>query len=300
MNDPALIIKNKTHVNVAGIIPVAAQPLDFDFPWHDSLIPIGHNYLAIEKAVFDCALAGCNTIWIVCPRDMQPLIRYRLGDWVNDPVRYEKGHKFGKRPLVYEIPIYYAPLHSKDMDRRDCLAWSIITGAQYAWHVSKKISRYTFPDKYFVAFPYGMFSSYWLKDYRTQIRNTDYNFYLECDNANFKVGSYLPFTFFPDDFIRCRKFFRKHETKGYDSEGKSLRAQEKWSGRWFTHDFIFDNVDITNAHIGHVPWYYDVSSWEKLKTWLKSEEKLDKPKDFLLSYNEWNPLAVDVAEPQKK
>ena len=54
MYEPALTIKNKTHVNLAGIVPVAGQPLDFNFPWHDSLMPIGHNYLAVEKAVFDC------------------------------------------------------------------------------------------------------------------------------------------------------------------------------------------------------------------------------------------------------
>ena len=106
MYEPALTIKNKTHVNLAGIVPVAGQPLDFNFPWHDSLMPIGHNYLAVEKAVFDCVVAGCNTVWLVCPKDMQPLIRYRLGDWVVDPVRYDKGATFGKRPKVYEVPIY--------------------------------------------------------------------------------------------------------------------------------------------------------------------------------------------------
>jgi len=57
MYEPALTIKNKTHVNLAGIVPVAGQPLDFNFPWHDSLMPIGHNYLAVEKAVFDCVVA---------------------------------------------------------------------------------------------------------------------------------------------------------------------------------------------------------------------------------------------------
>ena len=58
MNEPELKIKNKTHVNLVGIIPIAAQPFDFNFPWHDSLMPIGHNYLAVEKSVLDCAVAG--------------------------------------------------------------------------------------------------------------------------------------------------------------------------------------------------------------------------------------------------
>ena len=42
-----------------------------------------------------------------------------------------------------------------------------------------------------------------------------------------------------------------------------------------------------------IPWYYDISSWDGLKTWLASENKLDKPKGIILSYNEWNPLGID-------
>jgi len=299
MYEPALTIKNKAHVNLAGIVPVAGQPLDFNFPWHDSLMPIGHNYLAVEKAVFDCVVAGCNTVWLVCPKDMQPLIRYRLGDWVVDPVRYDKGATFGKRPKVYEVPIYYTPMHPKDTGRRDCLAWSIITGAQYAWHVSKKISRFAHPDKYFVSFPYGMFSPWWLKDHRPAIRNTSTNFYAECDNKNFKDGSFLPFTFLSEDFLECRRHFRKSETKGYDDKLNKLKASESWTGRYFTHDFVFSKVNTEGAATCGLPWYYDVSSWEGLKTWLGGEHDLPRPKDFLMSYNEWNPLGVDIEEDDK-
>ena len=32
-------VKNKKQFNLAGIIPVAGQPLDFNFPWHDCLVP---------------------------------------------------------------------------------------------------------------------------------------------------------------------------------------------------------------------------------------------------------------------
>ena len=44
-------------------------------------------------------MAGCRTIWIVCNDDMQPLIRYRLGDYVYDyaPLKkatVQKGSKF--------------------------------------------------------------------------------------------------------------------------------------------------------------------------------------------------------------
>ena len=72
--------------HLAGIIPVSGQDLGFNMPWHDCLMPVAQNYLAVERAVVECAYAGCETIWVVCHDDMQPLIRHRLGDWVSDPV----------------------------------------------------------------------------------------------------------------------------------------------------------------------------------------------------------------------
>ena len=78
--------QNLHSFHLAGIVPVAGQKLDFNFPWHDCLQPIGKNYLAVERAVLECAYAGCETIWIVCHDDMQPLIKHRLGEYVLDPV----------------------------------------------------------------------------------------------------------------------------------------------------------------------------------------------------------------------
>jgi hypothetical protein len=286
------LIKNKQHFNLAGIIPVAGQPLDYNFPWHDSLAPIGHNYLAVEKAVFDCAIAGCDTIWLVCPKEMQPLIRYRLGDYIMDPVKYFTGIRFGSRPKKCEIPIYYCPVEPKDVGRRDCLSWSIITGAQYAYRLARKIGRWVTPDRYFVAFPYGMFTPYYIKDKRSKIRNEN-PFYVTYEGKGFKDGLYLPFTFTSEDFLKFRRKFRKSERKGCDINKRVLPAAERYSGRYFTHDFVFSEVDTDNAEAAEIPWYYDVSSWEGLKTWLGSENRLDKPKEVILSYNEWNPLGID-------
>ena len=292
-------IKNKTNFNLAGIIPIAGQPLDYNFPWHDSLAPIGQNYLAAEKAVFDCAVAGCDTIWLVCPKDMQPLIRYRLGDYILDPIKYYTGVKFGKIPKKTEIPIYYCPIEPKDIDRRDCLAWSIITGAQYAYRLARKISRWAAPDRYFVSFPYGMYSPYYMSGVRSKIRSNE-PFYVSYENEFFKTGLYLPFTFTSEDFLKSRSKFRKNERKGRDIEGQRLSSSERYTGRYFTHDFVFSEVNVENAHILDIPWYYDVSSWNGLKKWLGSKNTLDKPKEIILSYNEWNPLGVDVNDEQEE
>ena len=289
------LVKNKHNFNLAGIVPVAGQPLDYNFPWHDSLAPIGPNYLAVEKAVFNCAVAGCDTIWLVCPKDMQPLIRYRLGAYIVDPIKYHKSITFAKISKVCEIPIYYCPIEPKDIDRRDCLSWSIITGAQYSYRLGRKISRWTTPDRYFVSFPYGMFTPYYMSDARAKISSND-PFYVSYEGKSFKDGLYLPFTFTPEDFLELRRKFRKNEAKGHDASNERLPPSERYSGRYFTHDFVFSDVYIEDARVVEIPWYYDISSWDKLKVWLGSEHELKKPPKFISSYNEWNPLGVDVEE----
>ena len=157
---------------------------------------------------------------------------------------------------------------------------SVITGGQYAWHVSRKISRFAYPDKYFISFPYGMFSPWWLKDHRPAIRTTEKNFYARCGDKWFKDGSYLPFTLLPEDFLESRRLFRKNEVKGYDVELNKLPAAESWTGRYL-HTTLFLQCQSkynkkmqTRKDYAHLDpeepqgsWYYDVSSWEGLRTY---------------------------------
>jgi hypothetical protein len=278
--------------HLVGLVPVAGEKLDFNFPWHDSLQPVDRDYLAAEKAVFNCALAGCKTIWIACPKYMQPLIRYRLGDYIIDPYELEKTAKFARYPAYKEIPIYYVPVHPKDADRRDSLSWSIITAAYASYRASKKISKWTTPDRYFVSFPYGLFSDRALQDSRALARNA-LPFCVAYEGRSFKDGLYLPFTFTPEDFLTARKKVRSSETRSVDSERTKLPVDEQFSGRYFTHDFVFSDVDTTNAQTIDLPWYFDISSWEGLKKWLGSDYSLDKPAASILSYHEWNPIGVD-------
>ena len=72
--------------HLAGVIPVSGIASDINSPVGPALLPISLNYLAIERAVTECAYAGCDTIWIVCDDDTTPLIRYALGDLVYDPI----------------------------------------------------------------------------------------------------------------------------------------------------------------------------------------------------------------------
>jgi len=42
-------IEDRKHFHLAGIVPVAGQPLEFNFPWHDCCMPIAPDFLAIES-----------------------------------------------------------------------------------------------------------------------------------------------------------------------------------------------------------------------------------------------------------
>ena len=150
--------ENKNIFHLAGIIPVSGLDSDFGFPWHESLNPISKDYLAVERSVVECAYAGCETIWLVCNDDIQPLLRHRLGDYVVDPSSLNQA-SFSKFPEEGKkiIPIFYTPVHPKDRDRRDSLIWNAFHGMLSAFTTSSKISRWLNPSRYYICFPYGVY-----------------------------------------------------------------------------------------------------------------------------------------------
>ena len=79
-----------SRIHLAGIIPVANIKSDFNLMTPEVLLPINAGLTAIQKSVFECAMAGCNTIWIVANDDLAPIIRKIVGEWVYDPVYYSK------------------------------------------------------------------------------------------------------------------------------------------------------------------------------------------------------------------
>ena len=279
--------------HLAGVVPVAGQPLDFNFPWHDCLQPIGADYLAVERAVIECAWAGCSTIWVVCHDDMQPLIKHRLGDYILDPVYVNRKHdRGGIANNQRQIPIYYVPIHPKDRDRRDCLAWSVLYGANSAHYISKSISKWTIPDKFYTAFPYGVYDMRFLREHRRAI-SSDQGFYLSCDGKTIKDGLYLGFSFTPEEFIEYRKHLRQSSTGEYvpskngEIPKERLPLEERYSARYFSLDFVFGIGNTSGANVVSVPDYHNIDSWEGLRTYLGSDHKLIRHNSLLKgkSYN---------------
>jgi len=286
-------VQNVNTFHLAGIVPVAGQKLDFNFPWHDCLQPINKNYLAVERAVLECAYAGCETIWVVCHNDMQPLIRYRLGDYILDPVDLQRT-RFTAIGEQREIPIYYVPIHPKDRDKRDCLGWSILHGALTAYWLSRTISKWVIPDKFYAAFPYGVYDPIEIQPFR-KIISSKTPFCISYEDKTIKDNEYLGFTFDGEDFKNCRRIVRKEGTGefyGYDTE--RIPVEKRWSARFFALDKIFRYVNMEGAEKLKTSWYYNIDNWENLCEYLGSKEKLDKPSHMF--YHEWNPIGVDIEE----
>jgi hypothetical protein len=231
--------------HLAGIIPVAGQPLDFNFPWHDCLMPVAQDYHAIERAVHTAALAGCDTIWIVLDRATAPIIRKKVGEWVYDP------EYVWKKPMPFaqkrEIPIYYIPIKTKDKGRRDSNGWSALYAGKVISAVSRRISKWTSPDRYFVVSPYGIIDDQIIKDNRSEIRSGQ-PIAFSVNNTSFKDNTYLPFVMTEQERKAYHEFCRVNNT-GDD-------ADKDWS-------YIFSTADIQKYRQVTPNWYYNISKWDQ-------------------------------------
>ena len=296
--------KDVTAFHLAGIIPVAGQKLDFKFPWHDCLMPVADNLTAVEQAVLQCTYAGCESIWIVAHREMQPILRDRIGDWIFEygSLLQSRFKQRMARDQVKETSIYYVPIHPKDRDKRDCLAWSVIYGSLRAFHISKMISSWVVPDKYFVSFPYGLVSLDSIYQNRSLISSPK-NFYMEYDGKTIRDGEYLPFTFDKEDFKKFRRVIRSEGTGLYtnfhrDKEtGKitdeRLPREKQYSARSFSLDKVFGCATLEGNNVGQTSWYSRIDSWQNYQEFMRSENgrSVYSPKFF--KYHEWSPIAMD-------
>jgi len=290
------------YFHLAGIIPVAGQMLDFQMDWSDCLMPLAPNYTAIERCVMECAYAGCETIWIVANDDIAPLLRHRVGEFVQDPAFFGKEPGRNSSLSQRRVPIFYVPLSIKDHGKRDCLSWSVIHGSLTAFRVGSNLSKWVAPNKYYVSFPYGVYSPEAVRPYR-KIISSQRHFALTYEGKTVADGCYLGFTFGKDEFLEFRREIRKG-TGLYSSEnlkdGKyptsKLPIEERYSARFFDLAKVFKHVILEET--GQVPWYYAIDTWESYCNFLGSPDrhKVERPPNYILNYKEWNLLGVDDDE----
>lgn len=275
-------MSRRTHV--AGIIPLANLETDHYLDLPSCMLPVDAGFTAIQKSVFECAIAGCKTIWIVANQDLAPIVRKCVGDWVYDPVYYNRTKVKFYKEVRKEIPIYYVPLNYRDLDRRDSYGWSVLHGVNSAWWVGNKISKWLVPEKYFVSFPMSAHDIYSLREHRKEIANPKANFFLTYDNQTVKDDLPLSFTMTGEDFIQCRRKVNKLTTREFlpPSEGEKYPSQklplvQRWSARRFDFAQVFEEVDDKRATRQEIDWFYDMSRWEKYREYLGSSQQIEKP-----------------------
>ena len=285
--------------HLAGIIPVHKADFSFGFDWPDCMMPIGSNLTAIERSVMECAWAGCETIWIVCNDNISPIIRHRIGEMVQDPVWLRKLDTYpsaSRKP----VPIFYVPIHPKDLGKVDCYSWAVLHGAMTVFKISSKISKWLIPGRYYVSFPYSVYDPAVLRTHRKEISSSK-PFYLKSGDKTIKDGELLGFTFDKNDFVNFRRVIRGgtgiyKPTDDGSRPTERLPAKHRYSARHFTLEKVFGGADLNNSNIVAVPWYYKINNWQSYTEYIKSSNQLERPSKLFLSYREWNEMGVDRDE----
>ena len=278
--------------HLAGIVPVASRPLDFELPWSDCLVPLAPNFFAVERAILECAYAGCETIWVICNDDTTPIIRHRIGDFIQDPVWIGRRNKYpsqSRRP----ISIYYVPISQKDWFKQNCTSWSIVHGAATAYSISNSMSRWLAPKKYYVAFPHGVYEPAEIRAHRLKISDED-NVCLAHQGKTILDGKLLGFTFGEKELRQFMKLFKERENEFLSGEDLENRKE------YFTEDFSLDILveDVIIDKELELKWFYEIDSWDAYCNFLASPERkqLGHPGQLIISYREWNPIGIDLEE----
>lgn len=302
-------IESLNSFHLAGIIPLSGQdPTDFGMDWHSSLMPIEANYTLIEAAIYEAAMAGCETIWLAVDEDVTPLIRHRIGEYIIDPVTT----KNTDRPHTKEkwIPIYYVPTKEFDEDRRDSLSYGVFHVADVAATICNALSSYVAPDRYYITFPYGLLDP--MRDIRPQ--RTNISSYRKKPVFRYKGksvfdGEYMPFVMDPKDISLCREDVWLKQTGLRDTSAPKekwiqtpdnmpdmppkLPASEQYTARWFGPGEVFAEIDKKNIDFVDLKWYYDVTSFRGYVDFMSSDNYLRRPDDIKLKYKEWNPMSFE-------
>jgi hypothetical protein len=277
-------------MHLSGIIPIANYEIELETDYPELLTLVDDKFNLIQKSVFECASAGCNTIWIVANDNMAPIIRKVVGEWIHDPVYYKRDleSKFYSQ-LRREIPIYYVGIKPKDMNRRDSYGWSILEGMHASYMTAYRISKWLIPEKYFVSFPFGVFDTDVIRQNRKLIKDKKKNLFFTHKNKNLLSNDYLPFTLTGDDFIKCRRNVNKKTTREFlpplqneKYPTQRLPLSQRWSARFFSLYDIFEPLAATDNRNLELDWYYDVSSWQGYVDYIKSENLVKKPFDAFI------------------
>jgi hypothetical protein len=280
---------------MAGIIPVANIKTDHKTPFPAILLPVDNGFSAIQKSVYECAMAGCSTIWIVANDDLAPLVRKVVGDWVYDPVYHNRNLTKFHSNVRKEVPIYYVPIHPKDRNRRDSYGWSVLYGELMAWKTANSISGWLTPDKYYISFPLALFDLSKIRENRKLIRDKEKNFFFIFNNKSIKDGIPLSFTMFGEDFKKCRRQINQKTTKEYlpplpgeTYPSEKLPPHLRWTAKSFPLNEIFQPMNLSESHTEETEWFFDAHRWEQYIEYFSSNHLILHPGTDLIKSRKHN------------
>lgn len=291
--------------HLAGIVPIAGQKrVDYVFPWHDCLMPLNKDYYAIERAVYECAVVGCDVIWIVSDMEFQPLVKEIMGSWILDPLYMNMKNRYRETYEHRRIPIYYLPIHPKDRERRDCLAWSIIYGAGVANRFARKLSHRMETDKFWVSFPHGIHNPDALTTFRKEdsiniVKNK--NVLLTHSGNSVINGTQLGFTLTKQQVDDISKNFRQMEVghQYEDEEGNRRKrpVSESFTGRFFSLDKVFENMyGEEMIERVEVEDFHQIDTFNGYRQLMASNINLEKPEAITRYHRrkrEWRKMFQD-------
>ena len=259
--------------------------------WHDCLMPVAPNFYAIERAILECAYAGCRSIWIVANDDVAPLIRHRVGDYVEDPVYLRRPGNFPSLERQ-QRSVFYVPIAPKHKNKEWSIAWSILYGAKTAFNITSELSKWIASKKFYVAFPYGVYPADSVRPHRRELMKED-NYLLTFNNRSILTNDFLGFTFTDDQMVEGINIF-----KDVDSNllfGDDLENEKEYFFDNFSLDKIFGKTILESKKI-ELPWFNQIDSWDSYCNYLSSEEKKEirHPGKLVISYREWSPIGRDV------
>ena len=261
-------------LTMPAIIPVAGMSTDFGMEWDSSLVPIAPNYTALEATVYECLHAGCTSIWVVANDDSAPLLRHRLGEYATDIDSIQRGHfaTFGNTKHI-EVPIYYVPIHPKHRDKVDNYAWSVIYGANVAYWIHTKFSRWTQPDRYYISFPMGMMDPKEVLKYRSVLRKNA-PFYFSHKGQTVKDGVPLSFVLDPEEWRRAKSTittnasYYKVPPPG-EMPSEPLPKEDRYVSLAYGLEDVFG--DGPGGTVEEMNSFYDLTTWSGYVKFISSE-----------------------------
>ena len=264
--------------HLAGIIPISSDCSGFGMPWPPSMMPIGENYVGVERSVIECAYAGCETIWLVCDDDVKPIIRYRVGDKVLDPVWVSRRYERRRDDFKKTIPIYYAPMQNRDRNLKG-LSWRILHGAQVSTKICRGLSKRLAPTRYYVSFPNSLYHPGFIRTHRKELSSKS-GTVLVNSGASIKNNTPLGFTFDHDDYNQIREAIKQKSIK----EGRYLKS--------LSLSEAFSNIPDDNKI--EVEKFWPIEDWGSYCQFMgQLPFGFKRPSKHILDSKEFNGIGID-------